>query len=98
VLIIIILAFCIGITSFLSYQNYLLRKNLNQQVLAYENLLSEKLHLEKKYSLLLSEWSMVKPDKVDSLRKVIKMRDQELTRLSNLIGQLNEAAEKSKPK
>jgi hypothetical protein len=94
--VVLILVLCIGISAYFVYKEHVLRKRLDQEVLAYENLLSEKLQLEKQYNRLLTEWSMVKPAKVDSLRNVIKMRDQELARLSVMIRQLDETVDKLK--
>jgi hypothetical protein len=94
--VVLILVLCIGISAYFVYKEHVLRKRLDQEVLAYENLLSEKLQLEKQYNRLLAEWSMVKPAKVDSLRNVIKMRDQELARLSVMIRQLDETVDKLK--
>jgi hypothetical protein len=94
--VLLILAFCIGISAYFFYVSRVLRNKLDKEVLAYENLLSEKLQLEKQYDRLLAEWSMVKPAKVDSLRNVIRMRDQELARLSVMIRQLDETVDKLK--
>jgi hypothetical protein len=94
--VILVLAGSAGTATFMAFKEHSLRRQLDQEVLAYENLLSEKLQLEKQYNRLLSEWSMVKPAKVDSLRNVIRMRDQELARLSGMIRQLDEMVDKLK--